>query len=35
MDTVVHDDGHLKELPGMSKVTPKHDVLLKLSTLQC
>lgn len=30
MDTAVqHGMVHLKELPGMSKVTPKHDVLLK------
>lgn len=30
MDTAVqHGMVHHKELPGMSKVTPKHDVLLK------
>lgn len=30
VDTVVqHGMVHLKELSGMSKVTPKHDVLLK------
>lgn len=30
MDTAVqHGTVHHKELPGMSKVTPKHDVLLK------
>lgn len=36
MDTAVpHRTVQLSEIQGMSKVTPKHDVLSKLSTLQC